>query len=532
MSQKQIYIPITVGAQQYKQEWDDAIKTTNTAKDAIATAAAGASQAAQKQAGAVNTLTKEYRASFAEAQKLVQMGNTHEAAYIQAAKAAGQYKNDLDDTREVIKAFSRDTPVLTASLGAMQGLAGAASVAAGAMGLMGVEGEEVQKVMLKVQSAIAMVQGLQAIGALGDSFKALKVVLIAEVVPALMTVSGAMIATGIGALVVAVAALAMYWSNVADEADRANKVQEEAAETAKKVAELNKKSQNDIIALREMQVRAMKDGKAKEMAEVDLAMKKEIYAARLVAAEHNDQMMYQVRLQQKLTAITDYYAQERAKIEKKYTPEKEKIEVNVERVTSLKESKVTMTLKPQAKIDTSRIKPVDLSNIFRTKKMESEFSQQLKNLATAFSDFGQQLQQSAANIGAGIGYALGSALAGQGNFGDAMKQQLAQLMQQVGTAMIAMGIAYKTTGIGFGYGAMLVGAGIVLNIAAGALAATAGGGGGGSGSGGGGGVSEGFYGATLQREVAQPDLSTKIRGRDLYIVNGRNNSAARRFGGM
>ena len=123
-------------------------------------------------------------------------------------------------------------------------------------------------------------------------------------------------------------------------------------------------------------------------------------------------------------------------------------------------------------------------------------------------------------------------MAGQGNFGDAMKQQLAQLMQQVGTAMIAMGIAYKTTGIGFGYGAMLVGAGIVLNIAAGALAATAGGGGGGSGSGGGGGVSEGFYGATLQREVAQPDLSTKIRGRDLYIVNGRNNSAARRFGGM
>lgn len=547
MSQKQIYIPITVGAQQYKQEWDDAIKTTNTAKDAIATAAAGASQAAQKQAGAVNTLTKEYRASFAEAQKLAQMGTTHQAAYIESAKAAGQYKNSLDDTREVIKAFSSDTPVLTASLGAMQGLAGAASAAAGAMGLLGVEGEDVQKVMLKVQSAMALVQGLQAVGQLADSFKALKVVLMAEVVPALMTVSGAMIATGVGALVVAVAALAMYWSNVADEADKANKAQEEAADTAKKVAELNKKSQSDIIALREMQVRAMKDGKAKEMAEVDLAMKKEIYAARLVAAEHNDQLMYQVRLQQKLTAITDYYALERAKIEKKYAVKKHEV------------SAITIDTRMSGKAG------ADMEQRERTIKSLRHFKQEVSKIANDFkaipisewiaypltatqiklkefndyiNNIGQNLIAPAlTNMASAIGNAIVSGVNPIEAAGKALLGALGNFMVQLGSQMVTIGvlgtafqkaIASLQWYVAIPLGIALIGAGAAL----GSIAAQGPGGGGASSSGGGSSMSPGFYGATLQREVAQPDLSTKIRGRDLYIVNGRNNTAARRFGGM
>lgn len=548
MSNKQIYVPITAGAQQYKQEWDEAIKTTNSAKDAIVNAAVGASQAAQKQAGAVNTLTKEYRASFAEAQKLTQMGASHQSAYIQAAKAAGQYKNDLDDTREVIKAFSSDTPVLTASLGVMQGLAGAASAVAGAYGLMGVEGEEVQKVMLKVQSAMALVQGLQAVGAMADSFKALKVVLVAEVVPALMTVSGALIATGIGALVVAVGVLAMYWSNVADEADKATKAQEAAADTAKRVAALDKKSLDDRMALRELQVRAMKDGKAKEIAQIDLARDKELQAARDVYNESSKSYFFKARLQEKETAITEYYARQRADIEKKYKqPSRVISAITIDtRMTGkagadMEHRKLTIKSLQSFKQDVTKIamdfKAIPIADWISYPLTETQIK--LKEFSEYVNNVGKNLIAPAlTNMAAAIGNAIASGANPIKAAGNALLAALGNFMVQLGSQMIIIGtlgaafeksIASLQWYVAIPLGIALVAAGAALS----GIAAAGPSGGGGAGSGGGGNMGAGFFGASLQPAVnQQPNLGSKIRGRDLFIVQGRNNRAANRFGGM
>ena len=153
-----------------------------------------------------NESLKSLKTQLKEAQaEVVELSNKFGATSVQAteaAKRAAGIKDQIQDAKALTDAFNPDAKfkALTSSLA---GVAGGFAAVQGAMALFGSESENVQKTLLKVQSAMALSQGLQAVGESIDSFKQLGAVIKTQVVTAFSTLRGAIIATGIGLLAVA-----------------------------------------------------------------------------------------------------------------------------------------------------------------------------------------------------------------------------------------------------------------------------------------------------------------------------------------
>lgn len=119
-----------------------------------------------------------------------------------AAKRAADLKDRIGDAKATIEAFNPDAK-FKAFGQSIAGVAGAFSAAQGALALFGVESENVQKQLLKVQSALAISEGLNSIMGSIDGFKNLALVIKTQVLSAFSTLRGAIIATGVGALAIA-----------------------------------------------------------------------------------------------------------------------------------------------------------------------------------------------------------------------------------------------------------------------------------------------------------------------------------------
>jgi len=159
-------------------------------------------------------------------------GATSEQA-VNAAKRAAELKDAIGDAKALTDAFNPDAKfkALTSTLG---GVAGGFSAVQGAVGLLGSESQSVEKAILKVQSAMAISQGVQAIGESVDSFKQLGAVIRATTLYqkalagatavqtfvmngatlAAKALRGALIATGVGALVIGVGLLIANFDKV------------------------------------------------------------------------------------------------------------------------------------------------------------------------------------------------------------------------------------------------------------------------------------------------------------------------------
>jgi len=147
-----------------------------------------------------------------------------------AAKKVEGLKGTIDDAARLVKTFDGDAK-FNAMGGAVQGVVGGFTALTGVMGLFGTKSEEVEKLLLKVNSAMALSQGLNAVFEGVKGFKDLALVIqastayqkannivtaIAAAVQRAFGVSvigtgraftllkGAIIATGIGALVVVI----------------------------------------------------------------------------------------------------------------------------------------------------------------------------------------------------------------------------------------------------------------------------------------------------------------------------------------
>lgn len=126
-----------------------------------------------------------------------------------AAKKAAELKDKIGDAKALTDAFNPDAKfnALSSSIG---GVLNGFQAYQGALGLVGVESKAVEEQLLKVQSAMALSQGLQGLGEARDSFKQLGAV--AKNV--FGSIKGAIGATGIGLLVVAVGALVSNWQEL------------------------------------------------------------------------------------------------------------------------------------------------------------------------------------------------------------------------------------------------------------------------------------------------------------------------------
>jgi hypothetical protein len=162
---------------------------------------------------ALGSLKAQLREATAEVTKLSEQFGASSKEAVNAAKRAAELKDQIGDAKSLIDAFNPDAKfkALTASLG---GVAGGFSALQGATALFGKENEDLEKTLLKVNSAMALSQGLQAVGESIDSFRQLGTVIKTQVVSAFSTLRGAIIATGVGALAIAIGLVAANFDKV------------------------------------------------------------------------------------------------------------------------------------------------------------------------------------------------------------------------------------------------------------------------------------------------------------------------------
>jgi hypothetical protein len=141
-----------------------------------------------------------------------QFGETSKEA-VNAAKKVASLKDAIGDAKALAETFNPDKKFVALG-GALQGATAGFSALQGAMGLFGAEGKDVEKMMLKVQSAMALQEGISGIAGSIDSFKLLGGTIKGNVVKAFTTLKGAIIGTGIGALVVGVGLLIANFDKV------------------------------------------------------------------------------------------------------------------------------------------------------------------------------------------------------------------------------------------------------------------------------------------------------------------------------
>lgn len=164
--------------------------------------------------------------------ELANAGQTATAEYQGLLQKVGEYRKVQIQTDLAVDAAS--TTLASKLGGALNTVAGGFSLAQGAAGLMGSESQNLEKAILKVQSAMAISQGIETINesrksvvALGNSLKATalyqKALSAATAVQtfvmngatlAAKALRGALIATGVGALVVGVGLLIANFDKV------------------------------------------------------------------------------------------------------------------------------------------------------------------------------------------------------------------------------------------------------------------------------------------------------------------------------
>jgi len=169
--------------------------------------------------------------------ELALAGKQNTQEYKELLQATANYRQVQLQTDLVV-----DTAAQTMSQklgGALEGAASGFALVQGAMGLFGAESEEVEKALLKVQSAMALAQGIEGVRTALPLFKSFGGVVKNAVVGAFTTLRGAIIATGIGALVVALGAAAnamgLFESSTEDAAEAQEKLAESIVKTTSEI---------------------------------------------------------------------------------------------------------------------------------------------------------------------------------------------------------------------------------------------------------------------------------------------------------
>ena len=238
------------------------------------------------------SLKSQLKEAIADVQNMSeQFGETSKQA-IEAAKRAAQLKDKIEDANDAVKAFKGEG-AFVATGKAVSSVASGFSAVEGAMGLVGVESEKLQETLLKVQSAMALAQGLEGLEDIGRSFKQLKTVAI----DAFKGVKGAMLASGIGALVVTLGVIYSYWddikyamSGVSSEQEALNAKSQANVEmqqskldsigSQENILRLQGKSEKDILKLKIAQTDQVIQSTEAQIKQNEITLKAQISAAK------------------------------------------------------------------------------------------------------------------------------------------------------------------------------------------------------------------------------------------------------------
>lgn len=196
--------------------------------------------------GSVKSLKAQLREAQAEVQTMSdKFGLTSDQAQ-KAARKAAELKDAIGDAKLLTDAFNPDAKFKSFS-NAIQGVVGGFAALQGAQALFGAESEDVAKVLAKVQGAMALSQGINSVLEAKDAFKILGGIIKTNVVGAFSTLKGAIISTGIGALIVGIGLLIQQFSAMSDAADEAAESQKKLNEETKKFTDIGLKAELDYI---------------------------------------------------------------------------------------------------------------------------------------------------------------------------------------------------------------------------------------------------------------------------------------------
>jgi len=187
----------------------------------------------------------------------------------EATKAAGkvaELRDRMEDLNNRVKALNPDKFQRFATFAS--GIASGFSAAQGAMALFGAESDDVQKQLARVQGAMAFAQGIQGVKDFAQSFSGLGTVIKTQVVTAFSTLKGAMMATGIGALVAGITTLIVYFEDLASSAEKAAAAEEEALQ--KRAEFENTVLQLDLADIEREQKLQVSRAKAKNATEEEI----------------------------------------------------------------------------------------------------------------------------------------------------------------------------------------------------------------------------------------------------------------------
>lgn len=218
---------------------------------------------------AIGSLRTQLRQAQQEVAALSDKFGATSREAVEAAKRAAELKDRIGDAKALTDAFNPDAKFKALS-SSLSGVAGGFAAVQGAMGLFGSQSEDVEKALLKVQSAMALSQGLQAVGESVDSFKQLGSVIsnatalqkannlattAAAAIQRLFTgavnstatsfnvLKGAIVSTGIGALVVGLGYLVSAFMDASDEAEELTKQQKRLNDQLKDTEQFT----NDVV---------------------------------------------------------------------------------------------------------------------------------------------------------------------------------------------------------------------------------------------------------------------------------------------
>lgn len=279
-----------IGSEQFTEASKALALAQNELKDAMTATKATVENADGSYNALVQTMSelkKEWRATADEVKRneLGQQIDNINTQLKELDASVGNYQRNVgnyaESFSEAMKSQQEATEVTRAKLESIQkvasGLASGYAAVQGTMALMGVENEKLEKTFVKLQAAIALAQGIgglkdfvEGIGSAKVAFKG-AITGVKTFITSLKGMKAALLATGIGALVVALGTIVAYWDDIKGFVGLGGQVRDLNVEVDKLKEELTRKDDEDNFILR---MKAAAGATKEELFELELQMLK------------------------------------------------------------------------------------------------------------------------------------------------------------------------------------------------------------------------------------------------------------------
>ena len=427
-------------------------------------------------------------------------------------KEAGRIKDSVGDMRAEVGYFASDTRQLDAVLGGVQGLAGAFSAVEGATALMGIESKDLQKTMVQLQGAMALVNGLQAVSktleqdsmfmkGLHTAAMRIQTYVMGQATVAARVYAGALVATGAGAILVAIGLIASAFGNVKDKAKDTTKAVDALTQAYNKQAEISKEASKagmeiaDELLKKELDAAKLRGASDKEQTQIEIAFWQkrksnlefnlanyDKYSAQYIQISRNISET-EGKISELQTSQSIASAEKRREANKKAQQKEfdESIALikahgqatndaerfRIEQYKKLKEKAASDLLKSKQFSGTNMIAGTAVAPVLIQVKIDDKSrSQIVQDMNQLTTDIAKSVETLGEDLAIGLGEALGNALAGQGNpiedFAKLVLGSIANFIKTVGKQLIAYGIAISKFRAAFVNPGAAVAAGIAM----------------------------------------------------------------------